>query len=54
MVGDARSQLGPTVVVSKRLQTDDGGQMVTVVGEVPLGTAERVALSIWPEAAAQK
>ncbi|MCR3776000.1 sigma factor AlgU regulator MucB, partial [Pseudomonas aeruginosa] len=39
MVGDARSQLGPTVVVSKRLQTDDGGQMVTVVGEVPLGTA---------------
>lgn len=54
MVGDARSQLGPTVVVSKRLQTDDGGQMVTVVGEVPLGTAERVALSIRPEAAAQK
>ena len=48
MVGDARSQLGPTVVVSKRLQTDDGGQMVTVVGEVPLGTAERVALSIRP------
>ncbi|NDM57769.1 transcriptional regulator, partial [Klebsiella pneumoniae] len=30
------------------------GQMVTVVGEVPLGTAERVALSIRPEAAAQK
>lgn len=40
--------------VRERLQTDDGGQMVTVVGEVPLGTAERVALSIRPEAAAQK
>ncbi|MDM8350437.1 MucB/RseB C-terminal domain-containing protein [Pseudomonas sp. sp1636] len=46
MVEDARSQLGPTAVVSRRLATADGDVMVTVVGEVPLGTAERVALSM--------
>lgn len=45
-VEDARSQLGPTVAVSRRLATVEGDVMVTVVGEVPLGTAERVALSI--------
>ncbi|UTW07045.1 MucB/RseB C-terminal domain-containing protein [Pseudomonas benzenivorans] len=45
-VGDARSQLGPTVAVSRRMATDDGDMMVTVVGEIPLGTAERVALSM--------
>lgn len=45
-VEDARSQLGPTVAVSRRLSTDDGDVMVTVVGEIPLGTAERVALSM--------
>lgn len=43
---DARSQLGPTVAVSKRMSTDEGDVMVTVVGEIPLGTAERVALSM--------
>lgn len=43
---DARSHMGPTVAVSKRLTTADGDVMVTVVGEVPLGTAERVALSM--------
>jgi sigma-E factor negative regulatory protein RseB len=46
MVEDARSQLGPTAAVSRRLATDDGDVMVTVVGEIPLGTAERVALSM--------
>lgn len=46
IVEDARSQLGPTAVVSKRLATDDGDIMVTVIGEVPLGTAERIALSM--------
>ncbi|MDH4583139.1 RNA polymerase subunit sigma [Pseudomonas sp. BN415] len=46
VVEDARSQLGPTVMVSKRLSTADGDVMVTVVGEIPLGTAERVALSM--------
>lgn len=45
-VGDVRSQLGPTVAVSRRMATDDGGMMVTVVGEIPQGTAERVALSM--------
>lgn len=43
---DLRTQLGPTVVVSRRLKTGDGDVMVTVVGEIPLGTAERVALSM--------
>ncbi|WP_339514913.1 MucB/RseB C-terminal domain-containing protein [Pseudomonas sp. RL_15y_Pfl2_60] len=46
--GDARSQLGPTVAVSRRLATSEGDVMVTVVGEIPLGTAERVALSVRP------
>jgi sigma-E factor negative regulatory protein RseB len=46
MVADARSQLGPTAAVSRRLATPDGNVMVTVVGEIPLGTAERVALSM--------
>ncbi|TBU95602.1 MucB/RseB C-terminal domain-containing protein [Phytopseudomonas dryadis] len=45
-VADARSQLGPTVAVSRRLSTAEGDVMVTVVGEIPLGTAERVALSM--------
>lgn len=45
-IGDARNQLGPTVVVSKRMAADAGDMMVTVVGEIPLGTAERVALSM--------
>jgi sigma-E factor negative regulatory protein RseB len=45
-VEDVRTQLGPTVAVSRRLKTDDGDVMVTVVGEIPLGTAERVALSM--------
>lgn len=47
-VDDARSQLGPTVAVSRKQATSDGGMMVTVVGEIPLGTAERVALSMRP------
>jgi sigma-E factor negative regulatory protein RseB len=46
MVEDARSQIGPTAAVSRRLATADGDVMVTVVGEIPLGTAERIALSM--------
>lgn len=46
VVGDARSQMGPTVAVSKRATSAAGDVMVTVVGEIPLGTAERVALSM--------
>lgn len=43
---DIRTQLGPTVAVSRQLNTPNGKVMVTVVGEIPLGTAERVALSM--------
>ncbi|RML89836.1 Sigma factor algU regulatory protein MucB, partial [Pseudomonas syringae pv. maculicola] len=43
---DIRTQLGPTVAVSRRLTTPQGDMMVTVVGEVPMGTAERIALSM--------
>ncbi len=45
-VTEARTQLGPTVAVSRRLNTVDGEMMVTVVGEIPVGTAERIALSV--------
>lgn len=46
---DTRTQLGPTAAVSRHLNTPKGKVMVTVVGEVPLGTAERVALSMRPQ-----
>ncbi|WP_341521095.1 MucB/RseB C-terminal domain-containing protein [Pseudomonas sp. G.S.17] len=45
-VTDIRTQLGPTVAVSRRLTTPKGDAMVTVVGEIPIGTAERIALSM--------
>jgi sigma-E factor negative regulatory protein RseB len=52
---DARTQLGPTAAVSRRLSTPKGDVMVTVVGEIPIGTAERIALSMRPQdAQAQK
>jgi sigma-E factor negative regulatory protein RseB len=58
-VTDIRTQLGPTVAVSRRLTTPKGDAMVTVVGEIPIGTAERIALSMRngdaaPPAAAKK
>ncbi|AIR89745.1 MucB/RseB C-terminal domain-containing protein [Pseudomonas cremoricolorata] len=43
---DIRTQLGPTAAVSRHLVTAKGAIRVTVVGEIPLGTAERVALSV--------
>ncbi|WP_449431415.1 MucB/RseB C-terminal domain-containing protein [Pseudomonas putida] len=46
---DTRTQLGPTVAVSRHLTTPKGKVMVTVVGEIPLGTAERIALSMRPQ-----
>lgn len=46
---DARLQFGPTVAVSRQLTTPKGEVMVTVVGEIPIGTAERVALSMRPQ-----
>lgn len=45
---DTRTQLGPTSAVSRRQSTPAGDMMVTVVGEIPLGTAERIALSMRP------
>ncbi|MDY7531535.1 MucB/RseB C-terminal domain-containing protein [Pseudomonas sp. Bout1] len=45
-VTETRTQLGPTVAVSRRLNTVEGEVMVTVVGEIPIGTAERIALSV--------
>ncbi|HCT07629.1 MAG TPA: RNA polymerase subunit sigma [Pseudomonas sp.] len=53
-VTETRTQLGPTVAVSRRLNTVEGEVMVTVVGEVPIGTAERIALSVRGEKAAAK
>jgi len=49
---DTRVQLGPTVAVSRRLSTAEGEMMVTVVGEIPVGTAERIALSMRNDSAA--
>lgn len=48
-VADARTQMGPTAIVSKRLPAEGGDVMVTVVGEIPMGTAERIALSMRAE-----
>ncbi|MCU1729964.1 MucB/RseB C-terminal domain-containing protein [Pseudomonas sp. 7P_10.2_Bac1] len=45
-VPDMRLQLGPTVAVSRHLSTPDAEILATVVGEVPMGTAERIALSM--------
>ena len=43
---DFRQQFGPTAVASRRINTAQGVMMATVVGEIPLGTAERIALSV--------
>ncbi|WP_457969770.1 MucB/RseB C-terminal domain-containing protein [Pseudomonas sp. R4-84] len=51
---DTRTQLGPTAAVSRRLTTPQGEIMVTVVGEIPIGTAERIALSMRSDVAAAK
>lgn len=53
-VSQTRTQLGPTVAVSRHLNTVDGEVMVTVVGEIPIGTAERIALSVRGEKTAVK
>ncbi|WP_263223659.1 MucB/RseB C-terminal domain-containing protein [Pseudomonas alabamensis] len=53
-VKDMRLAVGPTVAVSRQLNTAEGAFMITVVGEVPLGTAERVALSMRPQARAER
>ena len=54
-LNETRAQLGPTVAVSRRLNTvEEGEMMVTVVGEIPIGTAERIALSVRSGKAAAK
>ena len=45
-VESGRRQLGPTAVVFRKFVSDTQKVMVTVVGEIPIGTAERVALSM--------
>lgn len=45
-VAAARIQMGPTVVVSRRLETADGVFMLTVLGEIPPVTAEQLVQSI--------
>ena len=41
-----RRQFGPTSVASRKFRSDQLEVMVTVVGEIPLGAAERIALSM--------
>ena len=43
---ESRVQLGPTVAVSRRMSTPQGDIVATVVGEIPMGTAERIILSV--------
>ena len=44
-----RRQLGPTAVVSRKIQHQAQDLMITVIGEIPLGSAERIALSMQVE-----
>lgn len=46
---ETHAQVGPTAAVSRRLAGAAGDMLVTVVGEVPIGTAERIALSVRAE-----
>lgn len=48
-----RRQLGPTAVVSRKVSLENSQLVVTVVGEIPLGSAERIALSVHAEQARQ-
>ena len=44
-IDGSRRQLGPTAVVSRKVEQGAEVLMVTVVGEIPIATAERIALS---------
>lgn len=39
-------QFGPTTVVTRPLETNSGRFLVTLLGEIPMATAERIALSV--------
>ncbi|MDX1803119.1 MAG: MucB/RseB C-terminal domain-containing protein [Alcanivorax sp.] len=45
-VEEGVSRVGPTVAISRKLTAPSGGYLVTLVGEVPQATAERVVDSI--------
>lgn len=45
-IESGRRQLGPTAVVSRKVINGTQQVMVTVVGEIPLGSAERIVLSM--------
>ncbi|TWI58784.1 MucB/RseB-like sigma(E) regulatory protein [Pseudomonas duriflava] len=49
VVTDTRNQFGPTSVVSKRINPSNKDTLITVVGEIPLGAAERIALAVRPD-----
>ena len=46
LADDLRAQLGPTVAISRKLLRDDGEYLATVVGEIPVAAAERIADSL--------
>ena len=45
---NVRAQLGPTVAVSRKLSTTDGTILATLVGEIPVATAEQIVASLAP------
>lgn len=49
VLSQAAEQIGSMAAVSKVFRNDNDYFHVTVVGEVPLGTAERIAVSVRPE-----
>ncbi|WP_281646012.1 MucB/RseB C-terminal domain-containing protein [Parendozoicomonas sp. Alg238-R29] len=49
VLGPASEQIGATSAVSRVFRKGDTYYNVTVIGEVPLGTAERVAVSVKPQ-----
>lgn len=49
---EVSAQKGATVAVTRIVNYPDGDHLVTVVGEVPMKTAKRIALSIVPSAVA--
>ncbi|WP_150277783.1 MucB/RseB C-terminal domain-containing protein [Halopseudomonas salina] len=49
VAADLLAQLGPTIAVSRRLDTPGGAFMATVVGEIPPVTAGRIVASLSPD-----
>ena len=53
VLGPASEQIGATSAISRVFRSGETYYNVTVIGEVPLGTAERVAVSVKPQGAAE-